>query len=176
MRLLFLALGITLAVVFAGPGKAQLPPLDPTQIEKFLTALPELRGLRQPGEPEVRYDPATPFAALITNLSLYGGMDQATAVAAKYGFDSFADWAEVGNRTMRAYAYLNASADLGDAADQIAAAAAQIRGDKELSPEQQDIMLRQLELATGTILRFQPPAQDLAAIGPYRAQLHRLFP
>lgn len=175
MRLLILALGISLAVVLPGPVKAQIPRLDPTQIEGFLAALPELRALGEPGGADIGTDPATPFASLLTYIALYGGLDQAVAITAKHGFESLGAWAAVGNRTMRAYAYLNANAGLGDAAEQIAASVAKIRGDAELTSEQQDIMLRQLELATGTILRFQPPPQDIAAIDPYMVQLDRLF-
>ncbi|MHA1565218.1 MAG: hypothetical protein ACTSX7_07905 [Alphaproteobacteria bacterium] len=180
MRLLILALVTSLAVATGMPSQAQMPELEPTQIENFLDALPELRTLGGRIEPDKFAhpdpgDPAAPFAPLITFIALSGAMDDATAIAGKHGFDSLADWTEIGNRTMRAYATYQAGAELGEAGATIAAAAASIRDDTTLTPEQQEIMLRHLEMATGTVLRFQSPPQDVAAIDPYLEAIRRLF-
>ncbi len=177
MRLLILALVLTLVFVTGATSQVQLPKLAPAQIEGFLGALPELRSLdgRAAADQADPGDPGAPFAPLITFIALSGAMDDATSIVAKYGFDSLADWTEIGNRTLRAYATLEAGADLGTAGEKIAAAAALIRDDATLTPEQQDILLRHLELATGTVLRFRSSPQDIAAIDPYLAAIRRLF-
>ena len=180
MRLLILALGFILAVATAMPGQAQMPDLAPAQIEGFLDALHDLRTLDGRIEPDKfahpdPLDPAAPFAPLITFIGLSGTMAEATTIAGKHGFDSLADWTEIGNRTMRAYATLEARAGLGEAGESIAAAVTAIRHDTTLTPEQQEIMLRQLEMATGTVLRFQSSPQDIAAIDPYLEAIRQLF-
>lgn len=180
MRLFVLALVLTLAFVTGASSQVQLPKLAPAQIEGFLGALPELRNLdgRAAADQAAHTgpgDPGAPFAPLITFIALSGAMDDATAIAAKYGFDSLADWTEIGNRTLRAYGALEAGAGLGAAGEKITAAAALIRNDATLTPEQQDILLRHLELATGTVLRFRSSPQDIAAIDPYLTAIRRLF-
>ncbi len=180
MRYLTLALSLTLALAFAVPAGAQTQALGAAQIEGFLAALPELRSLAQRVDRDSpsnvdSTDPATPFSPLITSLGNNGAMPEAGLIAAKHGFGSLADWTETGNRTVHAFAAANAGADLGDAAEQVAAAVEQIRTNPDLTPEHQDIMLRQLELATGTTLRFPSSPQDIAAVNPYMAELRQLF-
>jgi hypothetical protein len=165
-------------VSFAVPAPAQMPNqvvLTPQIVAAVIASYPDVK--RTTGELEAQYgDPGgggdDPDSALGAWLMVSGAHAALNGAVQAHGFADYQTW--VGTVTSVVFAYTFAG-EGGGANAQMAEAIAGIQNNPNLTDEQKQMMLQQMQASMGAIAMMQPPQQNIDAVAPYAAELEAMF-
>jgi len=142
--------------------------------------MPELNAL---GEKHSRaaapgtIDPSRPLGSSLEAMSPQGPeYADLAALARRHGFDSAEQWANVGDRTLRAYGAAAGAAGGGDMEALYQQGIANIQNDAKLNASQQALILERMAKSHQRNLEaMRASEQDLAAVQPHMKKLEALF-
>ena len=175
------ALVILAAGLFGGAAQAQMPgqqqvSLTPEVVDRMIQSMPDVRrtaeGLQakyDTGKLKFGNDPAGRWQAWLAYSDASSALGQ---VCQKYGFKDFPSWVATFSSVAIAHAFARKG---GGFDDQMAEAVEQIRNNPNMSDAQKEMMLKQIEVAAGSLGAMRPSQQNLDAVAPYGDQLEALF-
>ena len=109
----------------------------------------------------------TPFSSNLSEMQAHEGYGDLLAMIRKHGFDSAEQWAQVGDRVVRAYAALKIASEAPDMDQQMAQAMQELEN-ANLTPEQKQMMQGMLQSSTVVVNAFRDvPDADKAAVQPH---------
>lgn len=169
------ALALSLGAAFA----AQSAALTSAQVERFIASMPEMVALGEKhddGKPR-NIDPGRPLSS---SLELMGREDAAytdlAQLASRHGFSSVEQWADVGDRTMNAYAVASSGMPASDIEAAYRKAVADISNHPDMPAAQKEAILAGMKKGHQRNMNtLQATEQDLAAVRPHMAELDKLF-
>jgi len=174
---LFSRLILMLCIGFASIAHAD--PLSSEQVKRFIAAMPELATLGEKYQDagQRNIDPARPLSSSLAQMQGKGPeYTDISKLAARHGFASVEEFADVGDRVMQAYMFssINKSAEEIEALYQ--QGVANVKKDKALSAEQKELILgRMAKSHQGNVEAGKTAEQDLAALRPHMAELEKIF-
>lgn len=162
-----------------GLSHAYAEPLTSEQVGRFIASMPELTALGEKYQDSAQrnIDPRRPLGS---SLELMGGKGQEYAdlaqLAARHGFSSPEQWADVGDRTMQAYQFASSPVPPDQVDAMYQQGIANILKDAKLSAEQKQLILGRMEKThSGNQQARQVVEKDIPALKPHMAELDKLF-
>lgn len=175
-----MALTLAILAIFLGLAHiAHSEPLTPKQVERFIASMPELNALGEKHEDDKprQIDRARPLGS---SLELMGSQSAAYAdlaqLASHHGFSSAEHWADVGDRTMRAYAIATSTLSSDEVEAAYQQGIANVNNDPGLTAAQKEAVLAGMAKGHKRNMDARQAAEkDLAAVQPHLATLNKLF-
>ena len=152
------ALAGILLLGLAGPGHAA-DALTSERIERWLASMTELRHwagqegvISSESLNPVNFDDPLDFYHHL--IRLYRRHDVVRETYQRHGFEQGREWADTGNLVVRVHRAINRSEQPVGTEDSMRATLADIRNDPELTPEQREGLLRQMESVWHTMRHY----------------------
>lgn len=153
--------------------------LTSQQVEQFIAAMPELMALGEKYQDtkQADIDPARPLSSGLKQMQKSGPeYADFRELAARYGFESAEQFAEVGDRTMQAYMLSSSGVSPDQAEALYQQGVANVKNDKSLNAEQKELILSRMANShrrnTDSLKTASP---DIEAVRPHKAALDKLF-
>lgn len=126
------------------------------------------------GMDDVAQRAMTPFSSSLAEMKAHEGYGDLLAMIRQHGFDSAEQWAQVGDRVMRAYAALTIAEEVPNMNAQLAQAMQELE-DSDLSEEQKQMMRGMLQSSTVVVGAVNNvPDADKAAVRPHIGAIEAL--
>lgn len=161
-------------------------PLTASDVERFIATLPEVRALSEEYDAELveRERPAdesgagaaaagTPFATAIDALDSLEMRQQLATLLASHDFASPEQWAQTGDRIVRAYVALHLDGQRDTIRRQMEQARRAIEANPNLSAEQKEWLSTRVATGAEMAVQFRAPDADKAAVRPYLSELEQ---
>lgn len=158
---------------------ANAEPLTPQQVERFIASMPETTALGEKyddGKPR-NIDPARPLSSSLELMDRqspeYADLSQ---LASRHGFSSAEQWADVGDRTINAYAVASSGKSSSEVDAAYNEAVANIHKNPSLTAAQKEAILAGMGKGHQRNMNArQSSEQDAAAVRPHMTELGKLF-
>lgn len=158
---------------------AQAKPLTAQQVEQFIVSMPELTAIGEKHNKNKHHniDPSQPLSSSLKQMDRQGPeYADLTQLASRHGFSSVEQWADIGDRTIKAYLI----ATSGLSRDAVEAGYQQgitnINKDPALNAAQKEaILTRMAKSHQRNMDARQASEQDLPAVRPHMTVLDSLF-
>ena len=174
---LFSGLILTLCIGLAPIAHAD--PLTSQQVERFIAAMPELTALGEKYQDTKQHniDPTRPLSSSLAQMQGKGSeYTEFSKLAARHGFGSAEQFADVGDRIMQAYMFSSISMSPEEIEALYQQGVANVKKDNALNAEQKELILgRMAKSHQGNVETRKTVEQDLAALRPHKADLDKLF-
>lgn len=192
------AIALALLSSFATASLAQTTkPLTASEIKGFLNSLDDVEKLsKKYGDtqkeneraiaeaqkslatggpsPELMKRAASPLTTSLPMIRESEGLDEMRATIRKHGFSSVEEWADVGDRSFRAYAATKMEAEMPEMNAKMKEARESLKK-SGLPPAQQEAMLKMMGAGTELMKAYEDvPAADKVAIKPFLKQIEGL--
>lgn len=158
---------------------AYADPLTSQQVERFIAAMPELVALGEKYQDagQRNIDPARPLTSSLAHMQGKGPeYTDISKLAARHGFSSVEQFADVGDRIMLAYMSSSTTQSPEEIEALYQQGVANVKKDSALSAEQKERILGGMAKSHQSSLEAGKAAeQDLAALRPHMAELEKLF-
>jgi|GEM_PF-2242783 len=180
-----------LLVVFLTPTVASAEtPLQPRQIEAFITATPQLTALgkkynlEQPGSDntettEEKQDiniETSPFGSALTQIKSHRAYGEFQNIIKRAGFSSDTEWASVGNRIIKAMVATEIENEGPQSKNELTEAISQVKNNPHITDEQKQAIIATLEETLSSMASFKSESKsDVSAIKPYMTELKNIF-
>lgn len=168
---------IAFSVSVMGTAEAKPATLTKTQVERFLSSLPEVQmiGLREGLNISAEAQKAeNPFAAVIEAVTRKELRDELKGVVKKHGFSSVKDWVKTGESIGHAYLHLTsggagkkADAKLDQHREKVAAELDKLGF---LSDKQRRKLMQKFDQVSDDLGR-EPPAENVAVVRAMQPQI-----
>lgn len=167
---------------------ATAEPLNDERIEGFLNSLQDLESLSEHTEntevfenmgqeiqEAARKGDFRPMSLMVEKMRDHSMHDEFADVVSKHGFDRPEDWAETGDRIMRAMAAMELKGqDQGDVRAEMDAMMKQMEDNPNVTEQQRERMRQQMEQAmAGMKAMADAPQADIEAVRPYRDRIRQ---
>lgn len=174
-----IATALSVLVFLSGVARVvSAEPLSSKQVERFIESLPETLELGEKhtigNSPNI--DPARPMASSLEYMDRKSpAYVDLAGLASRHGFASVEKWADVGDRTMNAYAAISSGGAWGGSASAYKEAFDSINAAPGLTDAQKQAILAgigedQVEMDTGPTTE-----EDIAAVRPHMTKLAELL-
>lgn len=174
--------GLLAALILLLPLVAQAAsgaPLAEEEVRRFLATLPGLEELGErhadTGLDDTDIDPEAgfaPMAAALQQIRDHAAYPEFQQVLQGQGFGEEERWAEVGDRTLRAYMALQLMEEHPGMLDELRGALAQLEGDPSLPAEQRAMMLQMLGPAVAIARSIESvPEADISLTRAMRPEI-----
>lgn len=162
--------------------------LNDERIEGFLGSLEDLESLGERTEntavfedmgreiqESAREGDFRPMSMMVEKMRDHSMHGEFAEVVAKHGFDRPEDWADTGDRIMRAVAAMELKGqDQGDVQAEMDEMMKQMENNPNVSEQQRERMRQQMEQAmAGMKAMADAPQEDIEAVRPYRDRIRR---
>src|SRR5690606_28108615 len=153
-------------------------PLSSKQVERFLDSLPETLVLGEKhtigNSPNI--DPARPMGSSLEYMDRQSpAYVDLAGLASRHGFASVEQWADVGDRTMNAYAAISSDGAPGGAASAYKEALESINAVPGLTDAQKQAILAGIGADEADTDTGPTSEEDIAAVRPHMAKLAELL-
>lgn len=176
--------GVFMAFGALHPAFAQEDALTAADVKGFISSYPEAKQLAQKYELDKRDRPAAGprdevFAGVLEEIKEAGAYDEFATLVRGHGFAGPEEWIGSANRIMMAYAVMAAEDSQGgermdaNVAQQLAEARRQIES-SDMSADQKQMALGQLEAMADQMKIFEVSEADRSAVRPHMAELDRI--
>jgi hypothetical protein len=150
------------------------------QVEKFLASWPDLEALRakfdkQFGAANGEEEEGDPLFALGTYLDKPEAKAEIDKTLAKYGFASFADWANVAQSVMLAFGSADPQTGPMDLDAEKKRVIDEIKADKNLTDSDKQQALKDLDEQFAALADFQPLPGNVDVVKPFVDKVRELF-
>ncbi|PAU81104.1 hypothetical protein CK501_05955 [Halovibrio salipaludis] len=172
-------------LLVALPAMAQ--PLSDDRIERFLASLEDLESLgeqventdmfgdmgQEIQEQAMRKGEFRPMRMMVEKMRDHEMHDEFAAAVSDHGFQRPEDWADTGDRIMRAMAAMELKKhNRGDMQAEMGAMMEQMENNPNISEQQRKRMRQQMEQAmAGMKAMADAPEEDIEAVRPYRDRI-----
>ena len=176
---------VLVLLLAALPAMAQ--PLSDERIERFLASLEDLESLgkqventdmfgnmgQEIQEQAMRKGEFRPMGMMVEKMRDHEMHDQFSSVVSDHGFQRPEDWADTGDRIMRAMAAMELQKhDRGDMRAEMGAMMNKMENNPNISEQQRKRMRQQMGQAmAGMKAMADAPQEDIEAIRPYRDRI-----
>jgi len=175
------------AVLFGGQVHAQSSdPLTPEMVKQFIDSMPDLQTVAQKyGDLPSSVDPnltmeekmahaAAPFSAALGTMRTHAAYEEMADVVEGHGFSGMEQWAEIGDRVIRAYGATQMDAKAPEMDAQMKQALEEIEN-ANMSESQKQMMREMLQSSQQMmgVWADVPPA-DKAAVQPFMSEIENL--
>lgn len=173
-----LSLHFLIGLLILMPASAMAEALSSTQIENLIRSARPLTQLEDKYDlPEINNPENTPIGPMsdaLNNIKGYKAYGDFIAIIKKSGFSSAEEWANVGDRVIRAYLAL--SINTKEVQSQMAEAMKQLESNPYITAEQKEMMRQQMKksLPGGNGKNYSSP-EDMKVVRPYLKQLEKAF-
>lgn len=176
--------GVFMAFGALHPAFAQEDALTAADVKGFISSYPDAKQLAQKYELDKRDRPAAGprdevFAGVLEEIKEAGAYDEFATLVRGHGFAGPEEWIGSANRIMMAYAVMAAEDSQGgermdaNVAQQLAEARRQIES-SDMSADQKQMALGQLEAMADQMKIFEVSEADRSAVRPHMAELDRI--
>ena len=129
------------------------------------------RAMDKAAMDEIAQRAMTPFSSGLSEMQAHEGYGDLLDMIEEHGFDSAEQWAQVGDRVMRAYAALQMTAEMPNMNAEMAQAMKELES-SGMSEEQKQMMRGMLQSSTQVVSAFNDvPEADKAAVKPHIAAI-----
>lgn len=163
-------------IIGIAPAQAQASyPLNSGIVENFIASFPAI--LAKADELEEQYDvdegdASNPMEAFGAYMAHQGAMAELNAIVTSHGFAGFADWLQAASSIAIAHAFAREG---GQMDVQMAAAIEQIENNPNMTDQQKEAMIAQIEASAGAMSALRPSQENIDAVTPYADELTELF-
>jgi hypothetical protein len=176
VRRALVAIAALALAAFVLPASAQMPQVALTSatVEAFIASFNDVTSTadklkEQYGDVGSGGDATSTFTAWLAVGQAQGALDQAVQA---HGFDNFQSWIQVLTSVGMAYGFAK---DGGQMDTGMAEAVKQIQDNPDLSDDQKQMMMQQIQASMGAVAAIRPPQGNIDAVTPYIDQLTTVF-
>lgn len=141
-------------------------------VENFLASYPAL--LAKSDELEGQYGgegSSSPMEAFSAYMAQQGAVNELTAIVTEHGFSGFADWMQAASAIMMAHAFSKEGSQMDSRFND---AIEGIRNNPNMSDDQKDAMIAQVEASMGAMGALRPSPANIEAVAPYADEIESL--
>lgn len=170
------AVALSLGLAATGPARAQMPmtvTLDGPTVEAVIASYADIKAeaealSAQYGGMDGGGDNISAFGALLAYGDVKSRLD---GVVQGHGFADFQTWVAAFSSVATAYAFSQGQG----AAGEMEQALASIRDNPDLTEQQKQMMIQQIQASMGVMAAMQPPQENIDAVAAHGAEIEAML-